>query len=263
MKEDILCRIEGKIAIIDINRPPYNALNSAIFEGMITFLEELYRNDEANVVVIKGAGEKAFSAGADINQFVSRLGSKDISLTAGFHKAFELLTQLPIPVIAALKGHVLGGGLELALACDFRICDENTKMGLPEINLGIFPGAGGTQRLPRLIGKSKAMEMIMFGTIINAEEAKQYGLVNKIVAFEHVEEEALNWANMLKDKPKVALQKIKKTINHGLELSLAEGLRYEMEMFAEMFVSEDAREGINAFLEKRKPNFVGKEEVKR
>ncbi|MCM3584169.1 enoyl-CoA hydratase-related protein [Mesobacillus maritimus] len=255
MDDVLLCKIEGKVATMEINRPPYNPLNPAVFEKMIGFLEELYRNEEAHVLVIKGTGEKAFSAGADINQFVPRLGSKDISLTAGFHKAFELLTQLSIPVIAALKGHVLGGGLELALACDFRICDENTKMGLPEVNLGLFPGAGGTQRLPRLIGKSKAMEMIMFGTPIEAEEAKQLGLVNKVVPAGLVEEEAMSWANTLKEKPRVAIQKIKKTIQHGSNLPLSEGLRYEMEMFAEMFVSEDTTEGVTAFLEKRKPNF--------
>jgi enoyl-CoA hydratase/carnithine racemase len=258
MEEVLLCKIEGKVAVMEINRPPYNPLNPAVFEKMKTFLEELYRNEEVNVLVIKGAGEKAFSAGADITQFVSRLGRKDLSLTVGFHKAFELLTQLPIPVIAALKGHVLGGGLELALACDFRLCDEHTKMGLPEVNLGIFPGAGGTQRLPRLVGKAKAMEMIMFGTPINAEEAKESGLVNKIVAAGTVEEEAMNWANILKEKPRVALQSIKKTIQHGVNLPLAEGLRYEMELFSEMFVSEDAKEGVSAFLEKRTPKFTGK-----
>jgi len=130
-------------------------------------------------------------------------------------------------------------------------------MGLPEVNLGLFPGAGGHQRLPRLIGKSKAMEMIMFGTPIEAEEAKQLGLVNKVVPAGLVEEEAMSWANTLKEKPRVALQKIKKTIQHGSNLPLSEGLRYEMEMFAEMFVSEDATEGVTAFLEKRKPNFNG------
>lgn len=258
MEEVLLCSIEGKIAVMEINRPPYNPLNPAIFESMIAFLEDIYRNKEVQVLVVKGAGEKAFSAGADITQFVPRLGNKDISLTAGFHKAFELFSQLSIPVIAAMKGHVLGGGLELALACDFRICDENTKMGLPEINLGIFPGAGGTQRLPRLVGKSKAMEMMMFGTPINAEEAKQYGLVNEVVAAGTVDEVAMNWARTLEQKPKVALQNIKKTIQHGSNLPLAEGLRYEMELFSEMFVTQDAKEGVQAFLEKRKPSFTGK-----
>lgn len=256
MEEVLLCSMEGKIAVMEINRPPYNPLNPAIFENMISFLEDLYRNKEVQVLVIKGAGEKAFSAGADITQFVPRLGKKDISLTAGFHNAFELLSHLSIPVIAAMKGHVLGGGLELALACDFRICDENTKMGLPEINLGLFPGAGGTQRLPRLIGKSKAMEMIMFGTPLNAEEAKQYGLVNKVAAAGTVDNDAMDWANILAQKPKAALQNIKKTIQHGMNLSLAEGLRYEMDLFAEMFVSEDAKEGVHAFLEKRAPSFT-------
>ncbi|WP_053362644.1 enoyl-CoA hydratase-related protein [Bacillus sp. FJAT-27251] len=255
MEEVLLCSMEGKIAVMEINRPPYNPLNPAVFEQMISFLEDLYRNEEVQVLVIKGSGEKAFSAGADITQFVPRLGKKDISLTAGFHKAFELLSQLPIPVIAAMKGHVLGGGLELALACDFRICDENTRMGLPEINLGIFPGAGGTQRLPRLIGKSKAMEMIMFGTPIHAEEAVRYGLVNKVAAAGTVDNVAMDWANSLAQKPKTALKNIKKTIQHGMNLPLAEGLRYEMELFSEMFVSEDAKEGVHAFLEKRTPNF--------
>ncbi|WP_066292453.1 enoyl-CoA hydratase/isomerase family protein [Bacillus sp. FJAT-29937] len=258
MEEVCLCEIYEKVAIIEINRPPYNPLNPAVIQKMTYFLEELYGREDVNVLVIKGAGEKAFSAGADINQFVSKLGSRDISLSGNFHRAFELLTLLPIPVIAALKGHVLGGGLELALACDFRICDENTTLGLPEVNLGIFPGAGGTQRLPRIVGKSKAMEMMMFGTSINAEEAKKYGLVNQITAVGAVEEEAMKWANILKEKPKRSLQNIKKTINRGLEISLSEGIRYEMEIFAETFLSRDAEEGVSAFLDKRKATFIGK-----
>lgn len=258
MEKDLLFEVIDKVAILEINRPPYNPLNQAIFEEMTRIVGELYGNADVNALVIKGVGEKAFSAGADINQFVSKLGKEDISLTAGYHQAFELLTKLPIPVIAALKGHVLGGGLELALACDFRICDENTKMGLPEVNLGIFPGAGGTQRLPRLIGRSKAMELMMFGTSINADEAKRYGLVNQVVAAGTVDEEAMKWANILKEKPRMALKNIKKTINHGIDLPLSEGIRYEMEKFAEMFESKDAKEGVTAFLEKRKPNFIGK-----
>ncbi|WP_042346959.1 enoyl-CoA hydratase/isomerase family protein [Bacillus massiliigorillae] len=257
--ENVLCfEIIEKVAVLEINRPPYNPLNQAIFQEMTRIVEGLYGNEEVNVLIIKGAGEKAFSAGADINQFISKIGKEDIALTIGYHQAFELLTKLPIPVIAALKGHVLGGGLELALACDFRICDENTKMGLPEVNLGIFPGAGGTQRLPRLIGRSKAMEMMMFGTSIHAEEAKQYGLVNQVVPNGTVEEEVMKWANLLKEKPRLALKNIKKTINHGIDLPLTEGIRYEMEKFGEMFVSMDAKEGVNAFLEKRKPDFIGK-----
>jgi enoyl-CoA hydratase/carnithine racemase len=258
MEKALLFEIVDKVAVLEINRPPYNPLNQDIFLEMTRIVEDLYGNENVNALVIKGAGEKNFSAGADINQFVSRLGNEDISLTTGFHKAFELLTKLPIPVIAALKGHVLGGGLELALACDFRICDENTKMGLPEVNLGIFPGAGGTQRLPRLIGRSKAMELMMFGTSINAEEAEQYGLVNQVVPAGTSEAEAMKWANILKEKPRTALKNIKKTINYGIDLPLSEGIRYEMEKFAEMFESSDAKEGVTAFLEKRKPNFIGK-----
>lgn len=255
MEEVLLCEIRGKIAVIEINRPPYNPLNQEIIKKMTAFLRELYSKDNVRVLVIKGSGDKAFSAGADITQFVSRLGASDISLAAAFHQAFELLSQLPIPVIAALKGHVLGGGLELALSCDFRICDETTKLGLPEVNLGIFPGAGGTQRLPRLIGKSKAMELIMLGSPISAEEAKSYGLVNQVVLAGEAENEAMKWANILKEKSRLSLMQIKKSIHHGTEISLSEGIRYEMELFAEMFRSEDAEEGVSAFLEKRKPNF--------
>lgn len=255
MGEPLLYSIKEKIAVMEINRPPFNPLNEEIVDIMMSFLEELYKHDDAHVLVIKGSGEKAFSAGADIHQFVPRLGKKDLSLTANFHQAFDLLNELSIPVIAALKGHVLGGGLELALAADFRICDENTKFGLPEINLGIIPGAGGTQRLPRLIGQAKAMEMMMFGTSITAEEALQYCLVNKVVPVGEVENKAMEWANILKNKSKTALSSIKKSVRYGINLPLLEGLKFERTQFAELFATKDAKEGVMAFLEKREPKF--------
>ncbi|WHZ05238.1 enoyl-CoA hydratase-related protein [Neobacillus sp. YX16] len=260
MEKVLLSKIVDGIAVFEIYRPPYNPLNQEVIDEMASFLQEIYANPDVRVLVIVGSGEKAFSAGADINQFVSRLGKKDISLSMNFHRTFELLTQLPIPVIAALKGHVLGGGLELTLSCDFRICDPDTKLGLPEVNLGIFPGAGGTQRLPRIVGKSKAMEMMMFGTSIDAEEAQRIGIINRIVPVGSVEEEAMNWAYRLKEQPRLSLNQIKKAVNRGTEMSIADAIRYEMELFAEMFTSEDTKEGVQAFLEKRKANFKEKVE---
>lgn len=258
MEKVLLCEIQERIAILEINRPPYNPLSPTVIHGLTKVLEDIYSEESVHVVVIKGAGEKSFSAGADIRHFTSRLGSKDLALAGDFHKAYDLLNQLPLPVIAALKGRVLGGGLELALACDFRLCDENTKLALPEVNLGIIPGAGGTQRLPRLIGAAKAMEMMMFGRSVSAAEALNLGLVNRVVPPGTVEEEALNWAKILKQKPKLSLKNIKKSVHYGLGLPLAEGIRYEKELFSEMFISEDAKEGVNAFLEKRSPVFNGK-----
>ncbi|KZE38807.1 hypothetical protein AV656_07855 [Bhargavaea cecembensis] len=258
MQNVLLFEVHQDIAVMEINRPPYNPLNPEVIEAMSGYLDEIYGNDDIRALVIKGSGEKAFSAGADIQQFVSKLGSRDLSMTAAFHQAFEKLSQLPIPVIAALKGHVLGGGLELALSCDFRICDENTKLGLPEVNLGIFPGAGGTQRLPRLVGSSKAMEIMMFGDSIGADEALQAGLVNRVVPAGESDEEAIRWAETLAKKPKAAIGKIKKAVVHGQNLPLAEGLRYEIELFSDVFKNDDAKEGVRAFIEKRKPSFAGR-----
>lgn len=256
MEKELLFKVEGKVAVMEINRPPYNPLNQGVINEMDFYLDKVFQNDEIRALVIKGVGEKAFSAGADIEQFIPKLGLKDLSMTADFHQTFEKLNKLPIPVIAALKGHVLGGGLELALACDFRICDENTQLGLPEINLGIFPGAGGTQRLPRLVGRSKAMEIMMFGNAISANEAFQIGLVNRVVSSGEADRNAMSWAEELARKPVTAIGKIKKAILHGSNLPLAEGLQYEVELFSDVFKSEDAKEGVKAFIEKRKPVFV-------
>ncbi|SEI87391.1 enoyl-CoA hydratase [Bhargavaea ginsengi] len=258
MQNVLLFEVHQNIAVLEINRPPYNPLNPEVIKAMSGYLDEIYRNDEIRALVIKGSGEKAFSAGADIQQFVPKLGSRDLSMTAAFHQTFEKLSQLPIPVISALKGHVLGGGLELALSCDFRICDENTKLGLPEVNLGIFPGAGGTQRLPRLVGSSKAMEIMMFGDSIGADEALQAGLVNRVVSAGESDGEAVRWAEALAVKPKAAIAKIKKAVVHGQNLPLAEGIRYEIELFSDVFKNDDAKEGVQAFIEKRKPSFAGR-----
>lgn len=255
MSDILKVRIENQIAFLTINRPPYNPLNLDLIDCLTQELHHIEQNKDVHVLVISGEGEKAFCAGADINGFVSRLGTKDRSLIRAFHHAFNQLSTLSIPVIGALKGHVLGAGLELALACDFRICEEDAKLGLPEVNLGIFPGAGGTQRLPRIVGQAKALEMIMFGKTVSAKEAGEMCLVNVVVPKGAAESTAREWAEELKEKSKPVLARIKQSVQSGMQLPLHEGMELEQEIFSDLFLLDDTREGIHAFIEKRKAEF--------
>lgn len=245
------------IAVVTITNPPMNVLNRAVVEALFETFIRLEHDDEVVAIVACGAGERAFMAGADIKEFPDALGQpgRARQLALRLHEVMNLIDRCPKPTIAALHGFVLGGGLELALAFDMRICDETTQLGLPEIKLGIFPGAGGTQRLPRLIGEAKAKELMFTGESVSAEAAFAIGLVNRVVARGEALREAEHVASVIAKRSLPALSRLKKAIDEGLAGTLAEGVLMEAELFDEVFQTDDSREGITAFIEKREPAF--------
>ncbi len=256
--ETILVERRDRVVIITINRPEKrNALNIQTRAEGAAILDELRDDDSIRVVIFTGAGDKAFIAGADIAEFAGRtaLQQRAIMLERGL---FNAIDTFPKPVIAMVNGYCLGGGCELALACDIRIASENASFGQPEINLGIIPGGGGTQRLPRLVGEGKAMEMILTGEIINAQEAFRCGLVNAVVPADHLKAKTMEIANRIAEKSPIALRLAKEAVKLASRSNLDEGLRREVDVFALCFSSEDKDEGVKAFLEKRKADFKGK-----
>lgn len=249
---------QGRVAIITINRPEKrNALNIKTREEGAALLDQLRTDDSVGVVVFTGAGDKAFIAGADIGEFAGRTATMQRDVMTS-RSLFTAIDTFPKPVIAMINGYCLGGGCELALACDIRIASENASFGQPEINLGIIPGGGGTQRLTRLVGEGKAMEMILTGEIIDARTAFSIGLVNHVVPADQLQAKTLEIANRIADKSPVALQFAKEAVKLASRSNLDEGLRREVDLFALCFSTEDKDEGVSAFLEKRKPVFKGK-----
>ena len=256
--ETLLIERRGRVAIITINRPEKrNALNIQTREEGARLLEELRDDEGIGVVVFTGAGDKAFIAGADIAEFAGRtaLTQRDVMMARSL---FTAIDGFPKPVIAMVNGYCLGGGCELALACDLRIASETASFGQPEINLGIIPGGGGTQRLTRLVGEGKAMELILTGDIIDAQAAYNLGLVNLVVPAADLEAKTMEIANRIAEKSPVALRMAKEAVKLASRSNLDEGLRREVDLFALCFSSEDKDEGVRAFLEKRKPVFKGK-----
>jgi len=250
---------EAPLAFITVNRPEVmNALSNALTEEFAQVFKEVEKDEEIRVLVITGAGEKAFMAGADIKEVQERdfvLGRKQ---TKRRQEVFNMLPEMHIPVIAAINGFALGAGLEMAIACTLRIASTNAKMGSPEVNLGIIPGDGATQRLPRLIGFGRAMEMVLTGGMIDAEEAYRIGLVNKVVAPENLMEEVRKMAKVLISKSPLAIQYAKEAVSRSLEVGLYEGMAHESYLHALACATEDKKEGVAAFLEKRKPVYQGK-----
>ncbi len=256
--ETLLFERRGRVGIITINRPDKrNALNIKTREEGAALLDELRQDDSVGVVVITGAGDKAFIAGADIAEFAGRTAmmQRDVMTSRSL---FNAIDTFPKPIIAMVNGYCLGGGCELALACDIRIASETASFGQPEINLGIIPGGGGTQRLTRLVGEGKAMEMILTGDIINARTAFEIGLVNQVVPAEQLEAKTLEMANRMAEKSPIALSLAKEAVKLASRSTLDEGLRREVDLFALCFSTEDKDEGVSAFLEKRKPEFKGR-----
>lgn len=256
--EHILVEKKDKIAVITINRPDkLNSLNSSVHVEGVTALDELKKDDSVRVVVITGAGPKSFVAGADISEFA---GHTPVTQRAMFQERtlFNTIDSFPKPVIAMINGFCLGGGNELALACDIRICSENARFAQPEINLGIICGGGGTQRLARLIGEGRAMEMILTGDMIDAPTALKFGLVNYVFTAEELEAKTMEFAAKIAEKAPVALQMSKEAVKFASRSNLDEGLRREVDLFAICFSTADKEEGVAAFLEKRKPVFKGK-----
>jgi enoyl-CoA hydratase len=255
--ENIIFQLEQGIATITFNRPKaLNALNQALLAELAQALQAVGADEEIRVLVLTGAGEKAFVAGADITELATFTRCRP-RVSHGRATTSSGLQGLSIPVIAAVNGFALGGGSEIALACDFIYAADSARFGLPEITLGIIPGFGGTQRLPRLIGANLAKELMFTGRMITAAEALQIGMVNKVVPAASLMEEVLKTAREMAAKGKVSLRAVKQAVNSGLNTDLATGCHIEIEAFALCMASPDAKEGTRAFLEKRKPNFTG------
>ena len=251
--ENILYAKNDNVATITLNRQQsLNALNTALLTELRDALDDAETDAAVRAIVITGSGEKAFCAGADITELVEKNPEEASEWSSWAQGITTYMEKLSKPIIAKINGFCLGGGLELAMACDFRIASEKAIFGLPEINLAIIPGGGGTQRLPRLIGKTKAMEMLMCGVQIDAEEAFRLALVNKTVHVDELDGEVDELTKKLLSKSAVALGILKDAVNRGLEMDLEHALEYEAECFGSALATEDAREGLEGFLEKRK-----------
>ncbi|HWI47067.1 MAG TPA: enoyl-CoA hydratase-related protein [Rummeliibacillus sp.] len=252
----ITTSIQKEIGIVELNRPKqYNSLNRQMVREIVEALEAFEHDEFVRVMIISGRG-KAFSSGADIDEMAS-----DDSIRLELLNQFadwDRVALLKKPIIGAVHGYVFGGGFELALSCDVLIAAEGTEFCFPEVNLGVMPGAGGTQRLTKLVGRTKALEWIWSAKRIPANEALQYGVVNRVVQPELLLEEALKFADTISKKPPLAIRLIKESVTKAVDYSLYEGMQYERKNFYLLFSSEDQKEGMNAFVEKRTPHFKGR-----
>jgi enoyl-CoA hydratase len=258
LEEEVILTKEGAIAYLTINREKtLNALNQNIMMRLNQIFEDLEKEDEILVVVITGAGKKSFVAGADIVE-IKNAGKNRTEMIMRNREIFSKIRNSSKIVIAAVNGYALGGGCELAMACDIRISSENAKFGLPETKLGLMPGYGGTQLLPRMVGLGRAKYIILSGEPITAKEAYEFGLVEKVVKEETLMDEVKRLAQRIVQNGPLAIKSCKRAINKGIELSIDEALRLELSEYDKVSKSEDAQEGIISFLEKRRPSFKGK-----
>lgn len=259
MYKTLLYEKKENIGILTINRPEkLNAISKELTSELKQFLEGLEYDEEIRVLVITGAGDKAFVAGADIQELVDRDARLGRKVSRERQEIFSLIENLHIPVIAAVNGYALGGGLELALACSIRISSDKAQFGAPEVKLGIIPGDGGTQRLPRLVGLGRAMEMILTGDFIDAQEAYRIGLVNRVYSHDQLMEKAMELAQKIASRPPLAVRFAKDAVNRSQEGSTTAGFTLESYLHALSCTTEDKKEGVAAFLEKRKGEFKGK-----
>jgi len=254
--ENISCTVSDGVATIKINRPKaLNALNKNTLTELLACAENIAADQSVLAVILTGEGEKAFVAGADIS-YMKPLSASEAKIFGKLgHRVMQAIENLPQPVIAAVNGFALGGGCELAISCDIRIASDNAKFGQPEVNLGVIPGFGGTQRLPRLVGKGLANELIFSGKLIDAEEACRIGLVNRVVSQEKLLEECLDLAKVIASRGPTAVKLCKEAVNNGIEMDLTRACSYEADLFALCFASGEQEEGMAAFLEKRAPKF--------
>src|SRR6476660_3777311 len=256
MYKTLLVEIDNSICVITVNRPDkLNALNKEVFNDLNAVIDDVYKNPEIKSAIITGAGTKAFVAGADISEFLELDTSEATELSARGHKVFDKIENSPKPIVAAVNGFALGGGCELALACHFIYASENAKFGQPEVNLGLIPGYGGTQRLTQLVGRNLAMELLMSGNMISAKEAMDYGVVNKVFSTGELLPKTKEILSLIQSKAPIAVAKVIECVKNFDHTQ--QGYDLEIKKFGECFATEDAKEGASAFLEKRKPNFKG------
>jgi enoyl-CoA hydratase len=254
--EYILLERDGPVGVVTLNRPKQlNALSGPLMEELVAAFEELEQDEAIRAIVLTG-GTNVFAAGADLKEFA--LQTPVTMLTRSRIALWDRIKAVTKPVIAAVSGFALGGGCELAMQCDIIVASETARFGQPEINVGLMPGAGGTQRLTRTLGKFKAMEMVLTGAFIDAREAERRGLANRVVPPELVVDEAKKIGFQLAEKPPISLRLAKECVIKAFETTLAEGIDYERKLFYFLFASEDAKEGINAFVEKRTPEYHGR-----
>ena len=249
---------DERLAIVTVTRPPVNALNQEVIDALEAAIEELAKDEMIGALIVTGAGEKAFVAGADITEFPNLNSANGEKLSRRGQTVFQKIADFPAPVIAAVNGFALGGGMELALACDIRVVAENAKVGLPEVTLGIFPGYAGTQRLPRIIAAGKAKELIFTGVMIDAAEAFRIGIADHLTPPGESVNRAREIAEKILRAGPIAVRLAKQAVNKGLDQTLEEGQRTEAALFAQLCDTEDQKEGANAFLEKRFPKFKGR-----
>lgn len=251
-------QVKDNLGVVIIDHPPANALDRSTLGSLATAMEALNYKESVRVIIITGKGEKFFAGGADINEFQELNQETGETWIRFWHEVFAKIYHSPKIVIAAINGFALGGGCELALACDLRVAAENAKLGQPEVNYSIIPGGGATQRLPRIVGLGRAKELIFTGDIINAQEAFQMGLVNRVVPSDRLMDAAHTLAEKILSKGPLAVRFAKEAVNLAMELPLTEGLRREIQLFSKTCGTEDKNEGARAFLEKRSPHFKEK-----
>ncbi|ROO58522.1 enoyl-CoA hydratase/carnithine racemase [Micromonospora sp. Llam0] len=257
MPELVLVEVEQGVATLRLARPPMNALNAAVQEELRDAARTVADDDRVRAVVVYG-GEKVFAAGADIKEMADMSYVDMAARAAQLSSAFDAVARIPKPVVAAITGYALGGGCELALACDWRVVAEDAKLGQPEIKLGVIPGAGGTQRLARLVGPARAKDIILSGRMVDAAEAERIGLADRVVPADQVYAAALDMVRPFVTGPAQAVKAAKLAIDGGLEMDLASGLAWESQLFASLFATDDRTEGMAAFVAKRKPDFTGR-----
>ena len=257
--ENVLYETRDGVARITVNRPDkLNALNRQTVEEIAAASGRALEDDSVAVLVVRGAGDKAFVAGADIAELAALGATEAQQFSRLLQVSLDKLERSPKPVIAAVNGFALGGGCELAMACHVRIASSSALFGQPEVNLGLIPGAGGSQRLPRIVGRGRALDLILTGEMIDAREAHRIGLVNHIAAPEELDATVLEYANKLRGKSPLALRRALEAVLSGAECAQEEGMRFESSLFGLCFASEDMREGTRAFLEKRRASFSGR-----
>ncbi len=256
--ENVLFQIHEKVGVMTFNRPKsLNALSAATLDEVAHVIDSVARDDSIRVLIITGAGDKAFVAGADINEFVPLNPLSGRLFAEKGQDVFFQIERLPKPVIACVNGFALGGGCEIAMSCDFIYASDKARFGQPEVNLGLIPGFGGTQRLSRAVGRARAKELCMTGEMIDAQQAKDLGLVAKVFPAEQLFDETMKVARALALKSAGVLRSVKRVVDGGFEVNLRSGCALEAEAFGVCFGGQDMREGVSAFLEKRKPDFQG------